>query len=195
MAAAILTSAVHGANIYRSVGPDDVESFSTQPVDASYKLFMSDPFPTVALVPLAARPKKGQRALTRSAMVETIANKHAVDAALVHAVIDVESRFNPTAVSPKGAVGLMQLMPATAAYYGVTQRIHGEQNVDAGVRLLRDLLLRHDGNVALTLAAYNAGEGRVSQYGRRIPPYPETLLYVAAVLAKRTAYQQLLEKP
>lgn len=109
---------------------------------------------------------------------------------MVEAVVAVESSLNPAAVSPKGAQGAMQLMPATAARYGLNGPgawRDPERNIDAGVRHLKDLLSQHGGNVALALAAYNAGAGAVARHQGRIPPYRETMLYVPAVLAKSAA--------
>jgi len=101
----------------------------------------------------------------------------------VEAVIRVESGFKPGAVSPKGAQGLMQLMPATAAMLGVRNAFDPRENVEGGVRHLRYLIDRYAGNLPLVLAAYNAGEGAVAQYGG-IPPYPETQQYVRKVMAQ-----------
>ena len=119
--------------------------------------------------------------------IDAIAKRHGVDPHLVRAVIRVESNFDPKAVSPKGAAGLMQLMPETAMRYGVENRFDPAQNVDGGVRYLRDLMTMFNGNLSLALAAYNAGEGAVLKYGRRIPPYPETQQYVVWV---RSYYNQ-----
>ena len=116
-------------------------------------------------------------------MIEHYARLHNVPQDLVAALVGVESGFNTRAVSPKGAAGAMQLMPATAARYGVTNPEDPAQNIDAGVRHLKDLLVLHQGNVALALASYNAGQGAVARHGSRIPPYRETMLYVPAVLA------------
>jgi soluble lytic murein transglycosylase-like protein len=108
-----------------------------------------------------------------------------VDPALVHAVIHVESRYRPDAVSPKGALGLMQVMPGTAARYGVRKgRPTVQKNLDVGTRYLRDLMEMFDHRLELVLAAYNAGEGAVRKYSDKIPPYRETQSYVRAVLAK-----------
>lgn len=125
--------------------------------------------------------QEGRRQLTP--LIAHFARLHQVAPELVAAVIAVESGFNAAAVSPAGAVGAMQLMPATAARYGVSNRADPAQNIDAGVRHLKDLLAQHGGNVALALAAYNAGQGAVARNGDRIPPYSETMLYVPAVLS------------
>jgi soluble lytic murein transglycosylase-like protein len=103
---------------------------------------------------------------------------------LIHAVIWAESRCNPVAVSPKGARGLMQLMPGTARQYGVTDSFDPLQNIRGGARYLRDLLDLFGGNVELALAAYNAGPRSVVDARMRIPPYRETLAYVPAVLKR-----------
>lgn len=122
-------------------------------------------------------------------IVQQAAQTHKVDAALVHAVIHAESGFNPNAVSPKGASGLMQLMPATARRYGVRNIFDPQQNVGAGVRYLKDLLKMFGNNPRLALAAYNAGENSVIRFGG-IPPYPETTQYVSKVLTLHTRYRK-----
>lgn len=116
-----------------------------------------------------------------SPLVDRVAVRHRLDAALVHAVVQVESAYDPAAVSRKGAVGLMQLMPETADRYGVPDRLDPERNLHGGVRYLRDLIIRFD-DVVLALAAYNAGENAVIRYGYRVPPFPETRRYVNKVL-------------
>jgi soluble lytic murein transglycosylase-like protein len=102
---------------------------------------------------------------------------------LVRAVIQVESAFNPRAVSPKGAMGLMQLMPATAARFGVLDAFNPAENIRAGVGYLKQLLVRYENNEQLALAAYNAGPLAVDQHGSRIPPYRETQDYVRRINA------------
>ncbi|SEK25199.1 Transglycosylase SLT domain-containing protein [Roseateles sp. YR242] len=119
-------------------------------------------------------------------LVQDASTRHRLDPALVSALIYVESRYRTDARSPKGALGLMQLMPATAARYGVrtpSDLLDPRVNVDVGVRHLRALHDRYDGRVDLILAAYNAGEGAVQRYGQRVPPYAETEDYVRRITA------------
>jgi soluble lytic murein transglycosylase-like protein len=124
-------------------------------------------------------------ALERSRMYDDLIDEHArrngVRPDLVRAVVQVESAFNPYAKSPKGAMGLMQLMPATMRQYGVTNAYNPIENVRAGVAYLRELLDRYQNNEELALAAYNAGPGAVDKHGQNIPPYRETRNYVAQI--------------
>jgi soluble lytic murein transglycosylase-like protein len=110
-----------------------------------------------------------------------VAGQVGLDPRLVHAVIQAESGYDPRAVSHKGAVGLMQLMPATAQRYGVRDRHDPAANVRGGSRFLKDLLHEFD-DLKLALAAYNAGPQAVRSHGNRIPPYPETRTFVERVL-------------
>lgn len=123
-----------------------------------------------------------------SALIYEASEKHGVDPRLVAAVAHRESRFNPFATSPVGAQGVMQLMPSTARYLGVSDSYDARENVFAGTRYLKTLLDTFDGDLNLTLAAYNAGPGAVRKY-RGIPPYRETRAYVAAV---RNTYEASL---
>lgn len=126
-----------------------------------------------------------------SELVHAASARHGLDPHLVSALVHVESRGRAAARSPKGALGLMQMMPATARRYGVntaSQLLDARTNLDAGVRHLRDLLRDFEGRTALALAAYNAGAGAVHRYGGRIPPYAETQSYVRQIAAR---YQQL----
>lgn len=123
--------------------------------------------------------------------IDRAAREAALDPALVHAVIHVESRYNSAARSPKGALGLMQVLPETAARYGVADATRSVNvNLRVGTRYLRDLMKMFDGRLDLVLAAYNAGENAVMRHGERIPPYRETQAYVPAVLAKYREWQE-----
>lgn len=127
-----------------------------------------------------AAMRKRQRAL--APLIDSAADAVQLRPALVHAVVRAESAYRSDAVSPKGAVGLMQLMPATAERYGVSDRRNPEQNLRGGTEYLRDLLQMFDNDLQLALAAYNAGENAVIKYGRQIPPYNETQTYVRRVI-------------
>jgi soluble lytic murein transglycosylase-like protein len=113
-------------------------------------------------------------------LVDDISERHAVDRDLVHSMILVESNYNPLAISSKGALGLMQLVPSTARRFGVADSFNPAQNVEGGVRYLKYLLDHYNGDHQLALAAYNAGEGTVQRFGG-VPPFPETRSYVYRV--------------
>ena len=147
--------------------------------------------------PESVKPKP-----TIQEVVAAASDKHLVDADLITSVIHAESAFNPKAVSPKGAQGLMQLMPGTASILGVADAFDPQANVDAGTKYLRDLLVRYNGDIAMALAAYNAGPLRVQQY-HGVPPYSETRAYVAQIIKEfnrkkieqRAAAKRHEEKP
>jgi soluble lytic murein transglycosylase-like protein len=129
----------------------------------------------------------GARRQAFDSIIRDAARRHQVDAALVKAVIRAESDFAPRAVSPKGAQGLMQLMPATARQHNVWRTFEPRDNVEGGVVHLRYLLDRYGGNLRLALAAYNAGEKAVDAHGG-VPPFPETWEYLARVMRFRDSY-------
>ena len=156
-------------SVFVSVGPDGSHRYASQRLDASY-------------TPLRAGIADGAP-VWRAVTVRD--GPYLADVA--RAVAAVESGGNPQAVSVRGARGLMQLMPATAARYGITDArlLHRPAiGMEVGVKHLRALLAANGGNLAMALAAYNAGEGAIHRAGDRIPPYRETMLYVPAVLAR-----------
>jgi soluble lytic murein transglycosylase-like protein len=119
-------------------------------------------------------------------LISHYGKQHGVDPFLIYCLMSQESSFIPGATSPKGAQGLMQLMPGTAARYGVTNPYDVAQNIQGGTRYLKDLLQMFNGRVDLALAGYNAGEGAVMKYGNAIPPYNETRNYVRLILKRYT---------
>lgn len=133
---------------------------------------------------LLASSEMAARAQALQPIIETAAREQAISPQLLHAVIQVESGYQDRAVSPKGAMGLMQLMPQTARRFGVLNAFDARQNVQGGARYLRWLLDYFGGDLNLALAGYNAGEGAVVRAGYRVPPINETLNYVPRVLAR-----------
>jgi soluble lytic murein transglycosylase-like protein len=115
-------------------------------------------------------------------VVRKVAQKHGVEPDLIHAIIRAESNYDSFAVSEKGAMGLMQLMPATADAYAVNNFYDPEENIEGGTKYLKDLIKLFDGNTNLVLAAYNAGQEAVKKY-KGIPPYPETRNYISRIQA------------
>ena len=145
---------------------------------------------------LRTKPARGRLRPRRDttefdSLIRAASRRHGVEFSLVKAVIKAESAFDIRALSPAGARGLMQLMPATAAMHGVSNIYSPNQNIEGGVRHLRLLLDRYDGNLTLTLAAYNAGSKAVQRYNG-VPPYRETRQYVRRVLRYRQAYKEQL---
>lgn len=177
-----------GTDIYRTYDSSGkVPTYSDRPVNRTSQVFAvfdgKQLWPRAGTGPVSI-PQLAARRNALEPLVQRIANMHGVHAALLKAIIEVESGFNARARSPKGAIGLMQVMPATAARYGQFNLYSPEQNVDVGTRYLRDLLAMFDGDVRLAVAAYNAGENAVIRNGRRVPPYRETLKYVPMVLER-----------
>jgi soluble lytic murein transglycosylase-like protein len=163
--------------------------------DANGNLVLSDkstdPSARTYTVATAATPFRTTRPLSRKAaqygsLIDEHATLNSVSPDLVRAVIQAESAFNPRARSPKGAMGLMQLMPATAVEFGVSDPYNPVENIRAGVKYLKQLLDTYAGKVELALAAYNAGPGAVKKYGGTVPPYRETRNYVAKIQGSAT---------
>jgi len=177
-----LQTATARADVFAYTDDQGVTHFSNVPVDNHYKLLIASP-PDETVI---AKPGKPRNWLALSAaydsMIENAAQTHTVHPALIRAVIVVESGFNPRAVSRRGAVGLMQLLPETARRYGVSDIYDPAQNIRAGAHYLSDLMARFDSHMDLVLAAYNAGENAVDRYGGHIPPFKETQAYVPNVL-------------
>jgi len=177
------------ADIFYFVTEDGTSHFSDQASDSRYRPFLVDKrkISNSSVARIFHRgTSEEKRHLDRE--IFAAAQVNGIDVALLHSVIEVESGYNPKAISPKGALGLMQLMPDTARRYNVTDPLNATQNLQGGARLLRDLLDRFSDDKELALAAYNAGTRAVMTHGRRIPPYPETVRYVPTVLQR---YEQL----
>ena len=175
------------ADIYKFVDGNGVVHLSDRPKGEGWVLIMRGK--------KKLRPIRNQRAPDHrvnrrryTPLIDRVSRHMRIDRNLVHAVVTAESSYDPSAISKKGAVGLMQLMPGTAKRYGVRDRYNPTQNLYGGIRYLRDLIIRFD-DVALALAAYNAGENAVVRYGNRIPPYPETRQYVRRVLSYYRRYR------
>lgn len=185
--AGLLASAGASADIYKTVGADGVISFTSKP-RAGGRLVARDRvrLPQVqAVLPSDASPERFTRF---DVHIRQAATLYQLPEALVRAVIRVESDFDPRAVSRANARGLMQLIPATAERMLVTDSFDPRQNIFGGVRYLRILANTFNGDLELTIAAYNAGEGAVMRWGG-IPPYEETQHYVAKVLAYYRFYR------
>lgn len=179
------------ADIFAFTDTSGVTHFSNVPADSRFKLLISSPA-DMAAVPDKSRAKDWLGTSAKyDAAIAGAAAANTVQPALVRALIVVESGFNPRAVSKKGAIGLMQLLPATAKRYGVKDAYDPEQNIRAGTHYLKDLLARFDSNLELALAAYNAGEEAVERHGRHVPPFAETMSYVPNVMR---VYQKLAEQ-
>ena len=177
------------ANVYFYSNDDGTVNLSNVPVDSRYSLLSTEQHESAAASDTRKPPLKLANKNQYDRIVAEVARTYGLDSALLHAVISVESNYSPTAVSMKGAAGLMQLMPATAKRYGVADLLDPVQNLHGGARYLSYLLKLFNNDISLTLAAYNAGEGTVAKYGNRIPPYRETTNYVLRVLGFYRGYQ------
>ena len=184
LTALALCSGFAQADIYRSLDPNTPTKYTnTLPAEGRWELYLKEKPAPVREAPAYDYRRFAVDSHARYAsQIQAAAMANNVEAALIRAVISVESGYNPSAVSKAGAVGLMQLMPETAKRYNVTNRHDPEQNIHGGAEYLRDLLRMFNYDLHLTIAAYNAGEQAVMKYGNRIPPYRETLAYVPKVM-------------
>jgi soluble lytic murein transglycosylase-like protein len=177
---ALLWPAAASAQIYAWRDANGTLVLSDRQLDTPIAVYEVEGAPQIR----TTRPvEDGVRSRTAAfdSIIEDHAQRHSLRPELVRAVIQVESGFNPRARSPKGAMGLMQLMPGTARDLGVLNAYDPEDNIRGGTRYLRLLLDKYDGDERLALAAYNAGPGAVDKYGRQVPPYRETVQYVQKV--------------
>jgi soluble lytic murein transglycosylase-like protein len=185
------TPAEAGSKIYTYMDGDGIKHYTDVPDNNRYKLLVLSPRDMTQ-----SGQYYDQSLMARATQYDSIIEKAALSAAvepnLLRAVIVVESGFNSRAVSKRGAVGLMQLMPATAIRFGVSNPYDPKQNVHAGARYLKLLIDRFGQDVRLALAAYNAGEEAVDRNGGRIPPIAETMAYVPRVMK---IYRMLAEQP
>ena len=168
---------------YIDIATNQIERFEKDLSPAVVPAALSARAPTVAAVVVPARMAKPQNLKPQdlNEVINTISDRHHIDPDFISSVIHAESGFNPRAVSPKGAQGLMQLMPGTASKLGVSNAFDPRANVEGGTRYLTELLQRYNFDVIKALAAYNAGPLRVQQYGG-VPPYQETRAYVARIV-------------
>jgi len=185
------SSAVANPKIYTYLDAQGQRHYTDVPDNNRYRLLVLSPHDRTA-----AGDRYDFQLLAKATQYDSIIEQAAVSAALepnlLRAVIVVESGFNSRAVSKRGAVGLMQLMPATASRYGVSNPYDARQNVHGGARYLKFLIDHFGHDVRLALAAYNAGEDAVERNGGQIPPFIETMAYVPRVLK---IYQMLTAQP
>lgn len=173
-------------DIYMYVDENGVVNFSNTPTSSKFRLFMKE------------KPKTAEKSETITGIgrphtrydgiIKVAADYHNVDPRLVKAIVRAESNFNSQAVSPKGAKGLMQLMPRTIRFLRIADPFDARENIMGGTRYFRHLLNRFDGNIETSLAAYNAGPTAVGRY-KGIPPYTETKQYVKKVMAFWKGYK------
>jgi len=170
---------ISSADIYKYVSSDGTVHFTDKRVHKRYKRIIKSKLRKSRIAYKSLKKNKEKY----SPLILAIASDNQMDPKLLHAIIRAESAYDANAVSRAGAVGLMQLMPATAKRYGVTDRRNPNQNIKGGTRYLKDLLKMFGSNLKLAIAAYNAGENAVIKYRHSIPPYPETQKYVKTVMA------------
>ncbi len=179
------TASLNNANvrIYRFIDKTGTIHLTDEPNHAGYKLVYKGNGSVKSRYSRLKNVNIHRKYKVYADIISDVANSYALEPALLHAVIQTESAYNPKARSPKGAVGLMQLMPGTAKRYGVTDRTNATQSINGGARYLKFLLKLFKNNKRLALAGYNAGENAVIRYGHKIPPYRETRNYVKRVMA------------
>lgn len=170
-------STVADADIYKFIDKDGVIHFTNAPVDARFE-------------PLGWEVEFDRYIGKYERSIQRMAARYGVEAALIKAVIKAESNFDPSAISRKGAIGLMQLMPATAADLRVSNPRDPHENIEGGTKYLRYLSGLFANDLKLTIAAYNAGENAVLKYGKNIPPYKETKDYVKRVVTYLALYRK-----
>lgn len=176
----LLTPSLAHAQIYSWRDASGRLVLSDKPKDPAAKLYAVSNASAVSSF-ATTNPGTAHRAALYDELIAQHAQANSLSPDFIRAVIQAESAFNPWARSNKGAMGLMQLMPQTAAEYRVVNAYDPAENIRAGVSYLKSLLDRYDNNQALALAAYNAGPGAVDKYGHAIPPYKETRAYVARI--------------
>ncbi len=176
-------SSSSSVRIYKFVDSNGITHLTDKPKHSGYKLIhQGGTYLPSFSSRVAGSPIIHKRRLRYKSLIQKVANNTGLEAAFLHAIIQTESAYNRKAISPKGAVGLMQFMPATARRFGVKNRTNASSNVYGGARYLRFLLKLFRNNRQLAVAAYNAGENAVKRYGNKIPPYRETRNYVKKVM-------------
>ncbi|MCB6185205.1 lytic transglycosylase domain-containing protein [Leeia sp. TBRC 13508] len=210
--AALLASIIlpASADIYAFVDETGVAHYSNEQLDDRYTLFKRENAPTLSdseplsvqqkvtpktnFVPNAPGVEKRRKQFAK--IVQKVAKETKISPSLLDAIITAESGYQPNAVSPRGALGMMQLMPVTAARYGVTDPLNAEQNIRGGAKYMRDLLKMFNQNLELAVAAYNAGEGSVIRAGYAVPKFKETQNYVPKVIGNmnRTQFTSMKDK-
>ena len=182
LAFVIMSAMPAQADIYRKRLPDGTLCFTNMPIGGDWDIYLRERKGNNYRFPRRPSAAELHRKSYYDTMISQIAQNQGVDPDLVKGIIHVESAFNPLALSPKGAMGLMQLMPGTASLLGVQDPWDPQENITGGTKFISYLLKKYNGNLTKALAAYNAGPGAVDTYGG-IPPYQETRDYVKSVLA------------
>lgn len=181
------------ADIFMKTDENGVPVLTNVPNEPGFERILAEPVERIAARNEPLRERLNGKGRARYVdVIAAAAEQHGISDALLHAVIEAESNYNPNAVSPKGAVGLMQLMPTTARQYGVTNSRDPIANVAAGARYLKDLLAMFNNDLTMAVAAYNAGPQSVIRSGNAIPPFRETQRYVPKVLSLYQRNQTLI---